>query len=180
MTPTTKGNESENYIDAALRYRDAMARVGSAVHIITSTGPAGRVGMTASAVCSVTDSPPTLLVCVNQKSSAHDVLIENNVLCVNTLGSQQEPVSRRFAAGGPMAVRFEGANWGTLETGSPVLDDALVAFDCRVAKATKHGTHTVLFCEVVSSRLPDADEYGLIYYDRKYHRLSRPREKEAA
>lgn len=39
-------------------FRDAMARLGSAVNIITTDGPAGRAGFTASAVCSVTDTPP--------------------------------------------------------------------------------------------------------------------------
>lgn len=38
-------------------FRDAMARLGSAVNIITTDGPAGRAGFTASAVCSVTDAP---------------------------------------------------------------------------------------------------------------------------
>jgi Conserved protein/domain typically associated with flavoprotein oxygenases, DIM6/NTAB family len=41
-------------------FRNAMARLGSAVNIITTDGPAGRAGFTASAVCSVTDTPPTL------------------------------------------------------------------------------------------------------------------------
>ena len=41
-------------------YRDAMARLGAAVHVITTDGPGGRAGFTASAVCSVTDDPPTL------------------------------------------------------------------------------------------------------------------------
>ncbi len=45
-------------------FRDAMAHVGAAVNIITTDGPAGRAGFTASAVCSVTDTPPTLLVCL--------------------------------------------------------------------------------------------------------------------
>ena len=50
-------------------FRDAMACVGAAVNIITTDGPAGRAGFTASAVCSVTDSPPTLLVCLNRGAS---------------------------------------------------------------------------------------------------------------
>ena len=40
-------------------FRDAMAHVGAAVNIITTDGPAGRAGFTASAVCSVTDTPPS-------------------------------------------------------------------------------------------------------------------------
>src|SRR5471030_2587971 len=62
-------------------YRDAMAHIGSAVNIITTDGPAGRAGFTASAVCSVTDSPPTLLVCLNRSASVYPVFKENQVLC---------------------------------------------------------------------------------------------------
>lgn len=41
-------------------FRDAMSCMGAAVNIITTDGPAGRAGFTASAVCSVTDTPPTI------------------------------------------------------------------------------------------------------------------------
>ena len=54
-------------------FRDAMAHVGAAVNIITTDGPAGRAGFTASAVCSVTDAPPTLLVCLNRSASVWPV-----------------------------------------------------------------------------------------------------------
>lgn len=37
-------------------FRDAMSCMGAAVNIITTDGPAGRAGFTASAVCSVTDA----------------------------------------------------------------------------------------------------------------------------
>ena len=51
-------------------FRDAMSCMGAAVNIITTDGPAGRAGFTASAVCSVTDTPPTLLVCLNRFAAA--------------------------------------------------------------------------------------------------------------
>ena len=44
-------------------FREGMSRLGAAITVLTSDGPAGRHGMTASAVVSVTDSPPTLIVC---------------------------------------------------------------------------------------------------------------------
>ena len=52
-----------------LRFRDAMASLSAAVNIVTTDGPAGRCGITATAVCSVTDTPPTLLVCINRNSA---------------------------------------------------------------------------------------------------------------
>jgi flavin reductase len=150
-------------------YRNAMARLGAAVNIITSDGGAGCVGLTASAVCSVTDSPPTLLVCLNQGVSAHDAIIENEVLCVNTLSSAHEELSRRFSGGIPMNDRFSGTNWQILKTGSPVLGDALVSFDCRIVKATRYSTHSVLFCEVIATGGDEMNRSGLMYFARKYH-----------
>ena len=50
----------------ATDFRDAMALLPTAVNVITTNGPSGTHGFTASAVCSVTDTPPTLLVCMNQ------------------------------------------------------------------------------------------------------------------
>ena len=58
-------------------YRDAMARLAAAVNIITTDGPSGRAGFTATAVCSVTDEPPTLLVCLNRSASAHPIVTAN-------------------------------------------------------------------------------------------------------
>lgn len=69
-------------------FRDAMSCMGAAVNIITTDGPAGRAGFTASAVCSVTDTPPTLLVCLNRGASVWPAFNENRTLCVNTLSAR--------------------------------------------------------------------------------------------
>jgi len=66
-------------------YRDGMARLGAAVNIIKTDGPAGRSGMTASAVVSVTDDPPTLAVCINRSSRNNEIIKINGVLAINTL-----------------------------------------------------------------------------------------------
>ena len=70
-------------------FRDAMSCMGAAVNIITTDGPAGRAGFTASAVCSVTDTPPTLLVCLNRGASVWPAFNENRSLCANTLSAGQ-------------------------------------------------------------------------------------------
>ena len=154
-------------------YRDAMARLGAAVSVITSSGPAGRCGVTASAVCSVTDDPPTLLVCLNRLSDSNEAFKVNGILCVNTLAASQEALSPLFAGltDVPAARRFETGTWTTLDTGAPVLADAVVSFDCRVAQVTEVGTHTVFFCEVQAIQSAKAHE-GLIYFGRSYHRIT--------
>ncbi|HCC63484.1 MAG TPA: FMN reductase, partial [Pseudomonas sp.] len=131
-------------------YRDAMARLAAAVNVITTDGPAGRAGFTATAVCSVTDDPPTLLVCLNRGASAHAAVTANAQLCVNTLASGQRDLSNLFGGKTPMAERFAAGNWITWLTGSPVLEGAAVSFDCRVSHSTTVGTHDILFCEVLA------------------------------
>lgn len=154
------------------RYRDAMSRLGAAVNLITTDGPAGRHGLTASAVCSVTDQPPTLLVCINRASGAYRRYLDNGVLCVNVLAGRHQALSSRFASRDlSQEARFADANWTCLSTGAPVLEDAAVGLDCRIARMTDVGTHGVFFCEVEDIRLGE-DAGGLIYFDRNYHVLS--------
>lgn len=156
-------------------YREAMARFGAAVSVVTTDGPGGRFGFTASAVTSVTDDPPTLLVCVNRRNDSHPALLANGVFCVNTLSAGQEAISNLFGgAATDQAARFATGSWHTMETGAPALLNAVVAFDCRVAQITEIGTHSVVFGEVVSIEHGDQHD-GLIYFNRAYHTIRRPK-----
>lgn len=151
-------------------FRDAMARLGAAVSVVTSAGPAGRGGFTASAVCSVTDDPPTLLVCLNRASSGNALFKANGVLCVNTLSADQHAISDVFAGLGGLKGehRFDFGTWSTLATGAPVLDAAAVSFDCRIADVVEKGTHSVIFAEIQAIR-QGAPGGALIWYGRGYH-----------
>lgn len=153
-------------------FRNAMACLGAAVNIITTDGPAGRAGFTASAVCSVTDTPPTLLVCLNRSASVWPIFRDNGYLCVNTLAAGHEDLSTLFGGKTPMAERFAAADWHTLGSGSPLLDGALVSFDCKVAQVVSVGTHDILFCEV-QALVRNDETHGLAWFDRGYHHLLR-------
>jgi len=154
-------------------YREAMVRLGAAVNVITTDGPGGRAGFTASAVCSVTDTPPTLLVCANRSNDSYPAFTANRVLCVNTLTASQQDLSPVFAGltDHKLEARFDTAAWTTLATGAPVLSDATVAFDCRIDRVVEVGTHDVFFCIVEAVHLGPVHE-GLIYYARGYHRIT--------
>lgn len=149
-----------------------MARLGAAVNIITTVDGTGPRGLTASAVCSVTDDPPTLLICINRDSDTNEAFKASRIICVNTLGAAQEHLSPIFASmtGATQAERFANGEWKTLQTGAPVLQGAIVSFDCRITQSTEVGTHTVFFCEVEALKL-SAETAGLIYFGRAYHRI---------
>ncbi|WP_435947825.1 NADH-dependent FMN reductase RutF [Dryocola sp. BD586] len=154
-------------------FRDAMSRLGAAVNIITTDGPAGRAGFTASAVCSVTDDPPTLLVCLNRSASVWPVFSQNMALCVNTLAAGHESLSNLFGGKTPMAERFSAARWRQGASGCPQLEGAVASFDCRISQVVSVGTHDILFCELVALERND-DTHGLVWFDRGYHQLMRP------
>ena len=159
-------------------YREGMARFAAAVHIVTTDGPAGSAGFTASAACSVSDDPPTLLVCLNRASLLHSIFQENRVFCVNTLAADQQALSELFARhdGTPMQDRFAMPVWEKWKTGAPVLRDALVCFDCRITEVKELGTHWVLFGEVQEIRMSSGTS-ALLYLHRSYRTLSLQKEE---
>jgi flavin reductase len=167
LSPARMRFESRGYAPREA-YLDGMSRLGAAVNIITTDGPSGRAGFTASAVCSVTDTPPTLLVCLKHTASVYAAINGNGVLCVNILAGRHKAISKLFGGKTPTGERFAAADWSVGETGAPILEDAVASFDCRIENKTSVGTHDVLFCEVLGVRLGASCE-GLVYFDRSYH-----------
>ncbi|MCG3873369.1 flavin reductase [Psychrobacter sp. Ps7] len=163
----------------ATDFRDGMSLLTTAVNVITTEGSAGTHGFTASAVCSVTDTPPTLLVCMNQTSRSHAHFIENKTLSVNVLGAQHESISNAFASKLSSQERFEYGSWSQLKTGAPLLEDALVSFDCEIEDIQQVGTHSVFMCRVVAIRQSEQEE-SLVYFNRAYSRVGQVDQAEIA
>jgi flavin reductase len=155
-------------LDAA-RFREAMSRVAAAVHIITTGGPAGLGGITATSVASITAEPPMMLFCINKTSPSVARVIENGVFCINALTPSHEALADVFAGrtGHHLEERFASGEWIKLVTGAPVLRSAAAVFDCRLAEVKEVMTHLVMIGTV------EAVDYGrqgcgLTYAHRKY------------
>jgi flavin reductase len=152
-------------------FRNAMAQLGAAVCVITSDGEAGRTGCTATAVCSVTDDPPTLLLCLNRASRNNAAFRANGTLCVNVLAARQEEIALRFSDPNLSGdQRFSGGDWLKGENGSPALQNAAASIECRISDITEVGTHSIFFCEV-SAAHTSAGSDALVYFGRAFHRV---------
>ncbi len=92
------------------------------------------------------------------------------MLCVNTLSARQRDVASVFGGKTGMDERFAAGTWARAITGAPVLEEALVSFDCRIVGRTPVGTHDVLFCEI-EAIVEGQNEGCLIYADRQFHSL---------
>jgi flavin reductase (DIM6/NTAB) family NADH-FMN oxidoreductase RutF len=168
---TVVAEASGETVEAA-RFREAMSRIAAAVHIVTTDGPAGRAGATMTAVSSVSDQPPTLLVCLNRSGRTGEVLIANGVFCVNVLVGGDEALAGAFAGLGGLdhPERFAGASWQSGATGAPILVGARAALECRVTSSVEVGSHTVVFGEVVDVHVGDRGT-ALLYLDRTWRTL---------
>jgi len=158
---------------AAQHYRDAMAHFAGAVHIVTTDGEAGKRGVTAIAACSVSDNPPTILVCLNRLNPHNEPFLQNGVFALNTLSAGQRDLSDVFSGltSVPHDQRFEYGVWETLSTGSPVLRGALSVLDCELVEAKDMATHRIYFGRVTGIRIGDKLQ-PLLYHDRKYRVLA--------
>lgn len=153
-------------------FRNAMSMLSAAVNVVTTDGPAGRHGFTASAVCSVTDTPPTLLVCMNTASRSYKYFVQNKVLAVNVLADHHAELSEVFASKLEAQARFEHGTWHTLMTQSPILDNALVSFDCQIEQIQEVGTHGIFICRIEAIQ-QGKDQTGLVYFNREYHAVNK-------
>ena len=153
-------------------FREAMSRLGAAVHVITTNGPSGKTGFTATAVCSVSDAPPMLLVCLNRGATSMPILRGNGVFCVNTLRAGDELIADTFAGRTQVAreMRFDTGEWSKLSTGSPALMSAVIAFDCRVIEIKAVASHDIYFGIVEAIHMGGSGA-ALVYHDRAYKQV---------
>ena len=104
----------------AQQFKLGMRTLAGAVNIITSTHSGHRYGMTATAVCSASAEPPTVLACINKLATTHDAVAKSRVFCVNVLRAEDWELSTSFSGAHSGETRFRSRDWTRLATGSPV------------------------------------------------------------
>jgi flavin reductase len=153
------------------QFKLGMRLLAGAVNIITTVHNGRRYGMTATAVCSVSAEPPTVLVCINKLATTHGFIAKSKVYCVNLLRADDWELSTTFSGAASGEGRFKTRDWTRLATGAPVLIDALVSFDCRVVKKVMHGTHAIFFGQV-EQVLVGKPGKPLLYSEGQYAKLA--------
>jgi len=150
-------------------FRGLMRNVPGQVSIVAAAVGGRRKGLTASAVCPLTDLPPTVLVCVNQAASAHDLIIESGYFSINVLAADQSEIARVFSgmAGLRGERRFETADWSTGISGAPILASAVCRLECRLSEYRAASSHTVFFGQVLAGSA-SAEANPLLYVRGSY------------
>jgi flavin reductase (DIM6/NTAB) family NADH-FMN oxidoreductase RutF len=151
-------------------FRSVMGRFASGVTVVTTINDEGEdEGMTVSAFCSLSLTPPLVLCCVDHSAAMYDTLSTADGFIVNILSEKQESLARRFS--GPDPNRFDGIGYSRGTSGIAVLDDVLGYLECRREATHVGGDHSIYVGEVEFAAASEGRP--LLYYRGGYAQLER-------
>lgn len=151
-------------------FKLAMRQVVSSVAVVTAKYKGLCNGLTATAICSVSADPPTMLVCVGGKAAANELIEQSGAFAINYLSEDQHLHARAFSSPSLNSERrFLDGNWKSMVTGAPVLQDAVASFDCLIESRISHGTHNIYIGRIVA--IKSLAQSILLYRDGSFRRL---------
>ncbi|MDN5746353.1 MAG: flavin reductase family protein [Nocardioidaceae bacterium] len=154
------------------RFKQAMRRLAGGVNIVTSHDESGPLGITATAVTSLSCEPASVLCCINQSSALERAIRAEGTFGINVLRSEHVGLARRFAGMGGIAgaARFDVGLWERTSHRAPTLADSLVALQCELVEVVEAHTHSVFIGNIAEVLLGDSGE-PLVYCDGSFSRL---------
>lgn len=150
-----------------------MRRLASGVCVIAARIDGEGFAMTASSVTSVSDNPPSLLVCINKLVSQQEYFATHgSKFSVNILGAEHEAISNLCAGREPGRDRFTLGEWRKDKT-SPYLADAQAVFFCETDMLISYGTHQIVIAHIKRVQIGDVAFAPLLYADGSYGKFER-------
>ena len=148
------------------QFRRAMRRVAATVNVISLNVHGRPLGITATAVSSLSMEPPSLLVCINRAATVHASMADMANFRVNILHRDQEDIASMFADRNMEDLRF-AAGWELSPDLPPRLIDAQASVLCRRIDHHQFGTHSI-FIGVIEDVSVRENVSPLLYWDGRY------------
>lgn len=139
---------SDPHAALSAEFRTAMRNIASAVYLVTARGAEGDAGMTATAACSLSFDPLSILVCINRSASFFQIVEETGQFVLNVLSRDDAPIAQAFGSPAGREERFGSGDWYELHA-MPALRSSLSSLACRVADSKDFGTHRIFMGEVI-------------------------------
>ncbi|MCR0983776.1 flavin reductase family protein [Roseomonas populi] len=150
--------------------RDAFGHFPTGVAIVTTLSDGGPVGMTVSSFNTVSLDPPLVLFSLDRRSLGLPAFAAASRIGINVLAEGQDVLSSRFAARG--GDKWAGTAWRPGAEGCPLIDGALVGFECALHGAHDGGDHLILVCRVLRAEVVGSDEPPLLFWRGGYRSLA--------
>lgn len=153
-------------------FRHAMSLLSAPVVLVTTDGPSGRHGLTVSAICSVSLSPPTLLFCINRDNRSHEAFLENRKVGISILKPGHEALAFRFASGSlTQEEKFKDNEWIVDQEASPVLADASVTLTGRIMEILPSGSHDIIISQIQDIVFHEEHHQALVWFGKGFHHI---------
>ena len=143
--------------------RTLLQNLVNGVVIVTTKSGDKINGMTCAWASQVAWEPPLLMVSIGNGSLTNEMIQESKVFAVNVLAETQIELAKHFGLkSGRTLDKFESIKFETKSTGSPILNDVVVFFDCKLYSSFNVVDHTIFIGEVLeASKL--SKEHSLLY-----------------
>lgn len=154
-------------------FRRVAGQFASGIMIVTTRLDGVDHAMTVTAFASVSLEPPRVLFCAEKIARFHDAVLATGMWALSVLDEDGEKTAQWLATRGrPLDGQLAGiAHHPGQQTGSPVLDDALGAIECRTTAVHDGGDHAIVVGEVIGVIGPPPGRRPLIHYDGRYRTL---------
>ncbi|MFY9250018.1 MAG: diflavin flavoprotein [Vulcanococcus sp.] len=166
---STSGGLSESRSNPAVL---ALGRVVGSLCVLTTRKGAGESqlsgAMVASWVSQASFSPPGLTVAVAKDRAVEALLHVGDSFALNVLASGREsgPMKQFLQPFAPGADRFAGLELEQSPGGQPILPEALAWLDCSVKQRMECGDHWLIYAQVGSGALLDAEATTAVHQRR--------------
>jgi 3-hydroxy-9,10-secoandrosta-1,3,5(10)-triene-9,17-dione monooxygenase reductase component len=144
----------DEMIDPA-EFRRVLGHFPSGVTVVTAVVDGVPAAMTIQSFTSVSLDPPLVGFLPGRDSLSWQAMRGSGSFCVNILGAAQQELCMTMAS--RSEDKFEGIEWETGPTGSPVFPGSIAWIDCRVEAVHEAGDHDIVVGRVVHL---EADEDG--------------------
>ena len=152
-------------------FKAAMRVLASGVVMVTARRDDQLYGLTISACCSISASPPRVLISLAQTASCLPAVLDTGRFGLSILRAGQRPLAELGAVpGGPKEVdAFSESRDGSVT----MIAGALAHLDCSVDQTFTISDHVLVIGNVEHAvTADDLDEPGpLLYFNRTFHRL---------
>jgi flavin reductase (DIM6/NTAB) family NADH-FMN oxidoreductase RutF len=155
------------------RLRSLMARFATGVTVVAARHGPLLAGMTANAIATISIDPPLMMASIARKAETHGAILGSHAFGVSVLAHDQQSLAECFAqpTTADKLKRFCDAAWHEAETGSPILENALAYFDCRLVDRHDGGDHAIFIGEIVAAGYRE-DAEPLLWYASGYRELA--------
>ena len=121
------------------------------VAVLTVDANGERLGLTVSALVSLSLDPPLVGVGVSRQAAMHELLRGAGGFALSLLGGDQDAVAQHFARGVPPFAHWHGIATREGAEGAPLIDGALGWLECRTRDEHDAGDHTLFVGEVLAA-----------------------------